>query len=85
MDDKTKQLISQLKDDPTILRSLIDSRDGQALMQMLTRNDQGAALQRAARSAAQGDPAALTQMVEQVMHSPGGAELIGRIGRAVKK
>ena len=37
MDDKTSRLVNQLKGNPAMLRSLMQSRDGQALMQMLDR------------------------------------------------
>ena len=38
MDDKTTRLVNQLKSNPAMLRSLMQSRDGQALMQMLTQD-----------------------------------------------
>ena len=83
MDEKT--LAEQLKKDPAMLRSLMQSQDGQALMRMLTRGDQGAGLQRAAEAAAKGKPQDMVRMIQQVMRSPGGAELVERIDRAVRK
>ena len=85
MDDKTSRLVNQLKGNPAMLRSLMQSRDGQALMQMLTQGDRGAGLQRAVQSAAKGDTSAIMQMMNQVMQSPGGAELVERINKAVQK
>ena len=85
MDDKTSRLVNQLKGNPAMLRSLMQSRDGQALMQMLTQEDQGAALQRAVQSAAKGRPEEMVKMVNQVMQSPGGADLVERINKAVQK
>ena len=85
MDDKTTRLVNQLKSNPAMLRSLMQSRDGQALMQMLTQGDRGAGLQRAVQSAAKGDTSAIMQMMNQVMQSPGGAELVERINKAVQK
>lgn len=41
MDEATTRLVEQLKSNPAMLQQLMQSRDGQALMQMLTRNDQG--------------------------------------------
>ena len=38
MDENTAKLAQQLKGNPALLQSLMRSRDGQALMQMLTRN-----------------------------------------------
>ena len=85
MDEKTTRLVEQLKSNPAMLHALMQSRDGQALMQMLTRGDHGASLQRAVQSAAKGNPAEMVKLVNQVMQSPGGAELVNRINKAVQK
>ena len=47
MDENTRQMMEQLKSNPAALRKLMQSRDGQTLMQALTRPDNGAGLQRA--------------------------------------
>ena len=62
MDEQTARMIQQLKSNPAMLQALMQSRDGQALMQMLSGGDRGASLQRAAQSAAKGDTAALSAM-----------------------
>ena len=85
MDEKTTRLAEQLKNNPAMLQALMRSQDGQALMQMLTQGDRGAELQRAVQSAARGDPADMVKLVNQVMQSPGGAELVARINKAVQK
>ena len=85
MDEQTKRMIRQLKANPAMLQSLMQSRDGQALMQMLSAGDQGASLQRAAQSAAKGNPAEIMRMMNQVMQSPAGAELVQRINRSMKQ
>ena len=85
MDEKSAQMAEQLRKNPAMLKSLMQSRDGQALMQMLTQGDQGAALQRAVQSAAKGRPEEMVKMVNQVMQSPGGADLVERINKAVQK
>lgn len=85
MDDKTAQMAQQLKSNPAMLKALMQSQDGQALMRMLTQQDQGAGLQRAVQSAVKGDPSDMVRMVQQVMQSPGGAELVERINKAVQK
>lgn len=54
-------------------------------MQMLSAGDQGASLQRAAQSAAKGNPAEIMRMMNQVMQSPAGAELVQRINRSMKQ
>ena len=85
MDEKTTRLVEQLKSNPAMLQTLMQSRDGQALMQMLTQGDRGAGLQRAVQSAAKGNPAYMVKLVNQVMQSPDGAELVNRINKAVQK
>ena len=83
MDDMTARLAEQLKKNPSALRSLMQSSDGQMLIQMLSRD--GAGLQQAAKAAAKGNPALLTEMVNRLMQSPEGAALAERINRAVQK
>ena len=85
MDEKTARLAEQLKNNPAMLQSLMQSRDGQMLMQMLTQGDRGAGLQRAVQSASQGDTAEMVKMVNQIMKSPDGAALVERINRAIQK
>ena len=85
MDEKMAQMAEHLKQNPAMLKNLMQSRDGQALMRMLTQQDQGASLQKAAQSAAKGDPAELARMVNKVMQSPDGAALVERINKAIQK
>ena len=75
----------QLRKNPAALRALMQSRDGQVLMQMLPQGDGGAGLQRAVQSAAKGDTAAMVQMVNRIMESPEGAELVERINKAARR
>ena len=85
MDENTARLAEQLKRNPALLRQLAQSKDGQTLMRMLTQQDQGAALQKAAQSAARGDTADMVRMVTQLMQSPDGAALVERINKAIQK
>ena len=85
MDENTARLAEQLRRNPAMLKSLMQSRDGQTLMQMLTQGDQGAGLQRAVQSAARGDTSAMVQMVNQIMQTPSGAELVERINKAFQR
>lgn len=85
MDDKTTRMVEQLKGNPAMLRALMQSQDGQTLMRMLTQGDQGAALQRAVQSAAMGKPDQMVKLINQVMQSPGGTDLVERINKAVQK
>ena len=85
MDEMTARLTEQLKHNPAMLRSLMQSQDGQMLMKLLTQKDGGAGLQHAVQSASKGHPAEMVQMVNQLMKSPEGASLVERINRAVQK
>ncbi len=85
MDENTARMIEQLKSNPAQLQALMQSRDGQALMHLLTARDRGAGLQQAIRSAAKGDPSIMARLVEQAMQNPGGAELMQRIQQAMQK
>ena len=85
MDNTTAQLAEQLKNNPAMLRSLMQSRDGQMLMQLLTKDDSGTGLQQAVQSAVSGNTAQMAEMVKRVMQSPDGAALVERINKAIQK
>ena len=85
MDYKTAQLAEQLKNNPALLRSFMQSQDGQKLMHLLTKNDQGIGLQQAVQEAVRGNTAQMTEMVKNIMQSPDGAALIERINKAIQK
>ena len=76
MDQNTAQLIEKFRRNPAMAQSLLQSGDGQKLMQMLTRQDGGAALNRAAQSAA---------MLSSLMQCPEGMAVMSRISESAKK
>ena len=85
MDGTTANMAERLKNNPAMLQALMQSRDGQALMQLLTQGDQGLGLQRAVQSAARGNTAEIMQMMNRIMQSPDGAALVQRINQAVQQ
>ena len=85
MDDMTAKLAEQLKNNPAMLRSLMQSADGQRLMQLLTQGDRGAGLQQAVQAALKGNTGQMTDMVKRIMESPDGAILVDRIQKAIQK
>ena len=85
MDHSTQQLIDKFKRNPAIAQSLLQSGDGQRLMQMLTSQDGGAALNRAAQSAAMGNTRELAAMLSSLMQSPEGMAVMNRISESAKK
>mgnify|MGYP001080986757 CR=1 FL=1 len=72
-----QDIVNKLKSDPRALKSVMQSQDGQALLNMLSGGN-SAALGQAARQAS-GDTAALSAMLSRVLSSPQGAELVQRL------
>lgn len=62
---------------------LAQSSDAQRLMALL--NQQSGQVRQAAQAAAAGDPSQLMTIMNQLMHSREGAELVDRIGAQAKK
>ena len=85
MDENMKRTLENLKSNPAAAQALFQSGDGKRLMELLTQGDQGAALQRAAQNASQGNLNEMMQMIKQVMASPEGAALAKRISDAAQK
>lgn len=80
MDHSTQQLIDKFKRNPAIAQSLLQSGDGQRLMQMLTSQDGGAA-----QNAAAGNTKELATMLSNLMKSPEGMAIMNRINDSAKK
>ncbi len=85
MNHSTQQLIDKFKRNPAIAQSLLQSGDGQRLMQMLTSQDGGAALNHAAQNAAAGNTKELATMLSNLMKSPEGMAIMNRINDSAKK
>ena len=85
MDENAKRMMDQLKADPAALRQLMQSRDGQALMQALTRPVNGAGLQRGMPAAMRGDTNVMAELVGRVAQSPEGAALMERVSQRLQK
>lgn len=62
---------------------LAKSSDAQKLMELLQR--QSGQVKQAAQAAAAGEPAQLMAMMDQLMHSKEGAELVNRIDSQAKQ
>ena len=78
-------MMEKLQKNPAAIYQLMQSKDGQTLMQMLNGTDSGASLQKAVAQAAMGNTAQITQMLQKVMQSPEGAALISRISQSLQK
>ncbi len=85
MDAKTVGIIEKFKKNRDLAQKIMSGSDGQQLMQMLTANDGGAALQQAAQKAEKGDTKELAQLLSGLMQSPQGAALMQRLNETAKK
>ena len=85
MDAKTAAAIERLKQNKGLAEQIMRSGDGQQLMQMLAGNDGGAALNRAAASAAKGDTRELSQMLQGMMNDPKAAAVMSRLNHTAKQ
>ena len=72
MDQNTAQLIEKFRRNPAMAQSLLQSGDG-------------AALNRAAQSAAMGNTKELAAMLSSLMQSPEGMAVMSRISESAKK
>ena len=79
------ELMEKLRQNPAALQRVMHSQAGQQLMRMLSGADGGSSLNRAAMQAAGGNTSEMTKMIQNVMQSPEGAELIRRISESLQK
>ena len=78
-----RQIMEQLQRNPEILQELAQSRDGQMLMSRLQQN--GQALDQAAKKGQQGDLLAMTKLLRSVMADREGRELLERLARQMQQ
>ena len=71
-----------LEQNRAAISKLAQSGDAQRLMELLR---QGGGVEQAAQAAVAGDPSALMAMMDRLMHTPEGAELVDRIGTQAKQ
>lgn len=80
-----KELLERMKQDPAALRAVMQSPDGQTLLQLLSGSDGGKSLQQAARQAAAGDTGPMVQLLQAVMSSRQGAALVQRLNESLRR
>lgn len=73
----------ELMKNPQAIASLAGTEDARRLMELL--QSQGGQVRQAAQAAAQGSPQQLMEMMERLMNSKEGADLVERIGEQAKK
>ena len=80
-----QQLMQQVKNDPQMVQRVMQSPDGQKLMQLLTSSDNGAGLRHAAAGAGSGNTAQMVSMLKKVMQTPEGAALLDRLSSQLQR
>ena len=80
-----QQVLQQVKNDPQMVQRVMQSLDGQKLMQLLTSADGGSTLSQAATAASSGNTAQMVAMLKKIIQSPEGAALMGRLGSQLQQ
>ena len=75
---------AELLKNKDFIKTIMDSPDTKRLMEMLNQNA-GGGLKTAASAAAKGDTSALNSLLNQVMRSTEGADVVSRINDSVTK
>ena len=79
MDNNLKQLAASLQANKNVISQLMQSPDGRRLMELMRQQGGGQQLKKAAGAAAQGNTDDLAKMVQAMMRTPEGAQLVQRI------
>lgn len=80
---KQNDQLQQLLGDKKALERVAKSPDAKALANMLTQGQDQASLRKIAESAAKGDTTQLNQLIQSIVRSPGGAELLQRLSGSI--
>jgi hypothetical protein len=76
---ENRNMERELRENPELLRHIMNSQDGQTLMRLLTQADSGARFRRAVQSAADGNASEMADCLRRVTESREGAALIARL------
>ena len=82
MKQNNQSKLQQALNNKRMLEQVANSPDARALASMLTQGNDQASLQKIAESAAKGDTAQLKALIQSITSSPGGAELLQRLGNS---
>ena len=80
MKQNNQSKLQQALADKKVWEQVASSPDARALAGMLTQGKDQASLQKIAESAARGDTAQLKALIQSITSTPGGAELLRRLG-----
>ena len=82
MRQNNQSKFQQALGDTKMMEQLASSPDARALANMLTQGQNQASLQEIAQKAAKGDTAQLKALIQSITSTPGGAELLQRLGNS---
>lgn len=85
MKQNNKGSLQQLLSDKKTLEQVAKSPDAQALAGMISQGQDQASLKKIAEDAAKGDTAQLNQLIQNIVRSPGGAQLLERLSNTIGK
>ncbi len=77
--------LQQALGDKKLMERLTNSPDAKALADILAKGQDQASLQKIAENAAKGDTAQLKQLIQTITTTPGGAEILQRLGNRFGK
>jgi len=77
--------LQKILSDQKNIAQLMNSQEARALARMLSEQQSGASLQKAARDAAKGNTQQLGDLVRSISSSPEGARLLATLQRALEK
>lgn len=84
MKQNNNSKLQQALGDKKMLEQVVNSPDARALAGMLTQGTDQASLQKIAENAAKGDTSQLQALIRSITSTPGGAELLQRLGNSFK-
>ena len=81
----SNDVMKQLQANKDALLHLMNSPDGKKLVQMLQQQAGSGTLKWAAGAAAKGDTAGITQILQNLVNTPEGAQVVERINRTMEQ
>ena len=81
----SNDVMKQLQANKGALLQLMNSPDGKRLVQLINQQAGSGNLRRAAGAAAKGDTAGITQILQNLVSTPEGAQVVERINRTMEQ
>ncbi|MBD5152787.1 MAG: hypothetical protein HDT16_10090 [Oscillibacter sp.] len=82
MSQSNQSKLQQALGDKKMMEQIVNSPDAKKLANMLAQGTNEASLQKIAASAAKGDTTQLKALIQSITSTPGGAELLQRLGNS---